>query len=238
VLNDPCNFIDAWGLAPTGASGPDCTLNVNFNSATPLSDTTKAALTKIFANANVDINFQSGNSSADFQFQLTPLMNSSEPDIKFGQNPNGTNLAQVDYARIDNYAVAIYGDQHTQFADTAEGVIFAHEMGHVMLGPDHSPTGLMTAKQTLGIYKPDTSTGGAQGFTAAQDTAIHTFCLQKHPKTTTGTSGASGPGGSLDDLLALWFLTYATNPQPAPAPPGCVSISSGGHPIGPQCPKQ
>jgi hypothetical protein len=173
---------------------------VGVNNGT-LSDTTKAAITKIFGAAGVDIKFVDGQ-QGDVQANLFANLAAVNA---YGQYVPGTNEVLLDNVRLMSLAIGSPFFQPNQ-GDWGLGVIFSHEIGHYMVHCAHSSsygsfsdcgvTGLMRPgnmwDHQMDQFKPFSRD---QQFTPQQAAALRAFC-SLHPGPGKKSSSGGGSEGS------------------------------------------
>ncbi|HXJ94593.1 MAG TPA: hypothetical protein VMT20_17235 [Terriglobia bacterium] len=97
-------------------------------------------------------------------------------DTMFGF-AEGTFLASVFYARVEDLARGVYGNQTE--TPVILGDVIAHEMGHLLLGTNsHSPTGIMCGKWDREYLR--LAQEGFQTFSVEQSALMQETVVRRH----------------------------------------------------------
>jgi len=160
---------------------PECSFTVSTNGF--LSTQARSTLDGIFRNAGVGLQFVQGQ-NADFRIQLN-YANPGGQVGALGYFHAPSNTAQINSALIGQTAIALASNQGQGIGagiirgQVAIGVVSAHELGHGILGAEHSQSGLMMSGHSQGAnaFNPALT----QVFTPQQAASIQQRCRELHP---------------------------------------------------------
>lgn len=114
----------------------------------------QAMTTRIFAAAKVQIVWSGPGAALHLQIMASPLRGSAKDAAGFSMLTGGDSA----YAAVSWPAVQRAAAQTESDPAVALGAAMAHEIGHLLLGPEHSRTGIMSAR--LGFHEMNLAARG------------------------------------------------------------------------------